>query len=460
MNELLDDDVIARLRSALDEVTADSHGLVAVQGLRQRVSAGRWMAAAAAVVLVAGAAATIASHRGRARQVSSALTEVATTAPIPRAESSVSSFPWFNLNTHDFVAGERTTGCCSSTSGPQLVMAWVRADNLAYLMVTELASGSPAPAAGSTVRAPTGHPLLVQSYGLTAAERESVADQLLGGSGLPYVLPADGWVLEAMGTTAASGDLRIYEPRYQDPLSNYRPTVTLSVGQYSGQIALLAQWPNPQRVTVAGYDGWKVTEGDGTVTVFWSVQNDDIGQVWATLRIDHVLAERADGLIADIVRDDVVQTTPTSGDESAPETNSPETIAPEVPTWDNMSSTTYRMGQLSIPAMNVDRVTTIEQGPLPGIGADGETSILWDFQTGLGPPPKDSGLEKLVVGDSIIWYGQDGTESTFEVIGSAVGIYPQAPAGADLQIRAYSAMDSPTLIVYARLVSTISGGTR
>ena len=76
MNELLDEAVVARLRSALDEVTADTHGMVAADAPRPKVSAARWMAVAAAAVLIVGAVAAIAVNRGGTNDVATAPTDV------------------------------------------------------------------------------------------------------------------------------------------------------------------------------------------------------------------------------------------------------------------------------------------------------------------------------------------------------------------------------------------------
>jgi len=307
MNELLDDvpsndPVIARLRSALDEVSADSHGLVAADAPRPSVSAGRWMAAAAAVVLIVGAVTAIAINRRNAPEVASTPTEAATTSPTTSEPELIRSVtPWFSLVAADLGPGERTLEqCCSPTPpGQELVMAWSRADPAAYLMVTEYPEPGPSFAVGATLRQGTSGMLSFVSYGLTDDERGTLSGQLVPGSGLPYVLPVDGWEMTAIGSSEGENrSVQMYTPLDQDPLSNYLPTVTMSVGEYRGELSWLAGWPDPQPVTVAGYDGWKVTEGDGTVSVFWNAGDGN----WATLRIDPTLADRTDELIAGVIK--------------------------------------------------------------------------------------------------------------------------------------------------------------
>ncbi len=303
MNELLDDvssndRVITRLRSALDEVTADPHGLVAVESPRERVSAGRWIAAAAAIVLVAGAVTAIAINRRNAPEVASVPTEVATT--IPKTEPTLirKETPWFRLTADDLVPGERVHE--QESLSKLLVMAWSRPEPLAYFSLTAYnKSQLPTFVPGATLRQGVEDGMLdFRSYGLTDDEREALADQVVPGSGLPYLLPVDGWQFTAMGYSSSEDRLeQVYTPLNQDPLSSYLPTVRMSVGEYAGQLSFLS-WPDPKSITVAGHEGWKVTGGGGWVVVFWDAGDGN----WATLTIDPQLADRADELVAGVVQ--------------------------------------------------------------------------------------------------------------------------------------------------------------
>ena len=298
MNELQDEDVIVRLRVALDEVTAESDGLVALEALRPKVSAGRWMAVAAATVLIVGALTAIAINRGGAREVSTVPTDVATTTVtepvLIRSES-----PWFRLVAADLVPGDRTHEQFGQ-EGPKLAMAWFRSKDSAYLAMTAWPESSAVDfAEDATRRVLNNAPLLFGSYGLTDGEREALADRVVLGSGLPYLLPVEGWEMTALGNTAGDSRLvQMYTPLDNDPSSSYLPTITMSVGEYRGELGLLANWPDPQPTTVAGYQGWKVIEGDGTVSAFWDLGDGN----WATLRIDAQLADRADALIAGVIQ--------------------------------------------------------------------------------------------------------------------------------------------------------------
>lgn len=300
MNEILDEDasVIARLRSALDEVTAESDGMVAVEARMPKVSAARWMAVAAAVVLIAGAVTAIAINRRNAPEVTTVPTDVATTT-VTEPVLIRSKSPWFRLVAADLVPGERTHEQLGQ-EGPKLAMAWFRSEDSAYLTMTAWPESSAVDFADdATRRVLNDAPLLFSSYGLTDGEREALADQVEMGSGLPYLLPVEGWEMTALGNTAGESRLvQMYTALNTDPLSSYMPSVTMSVGEYRGELASLATWPDPKPITVAGYEGWKVTEGDGTVSAFWDVGDGN----WATLRIDAKLADRADALIAGVIQ--------------------------------------------------------------------------------------------------------------------------------------------------------------
>lgn len=320
MNDLLDDvssndDVIARLRSALDELTTSAGDDGVPLRTPATMAPARWMAIAAAAVLVVGGVAAVAANSGNqgepvATPPTSAapITLPATTEPtLIRVET-----PFFTIGSPDLVPGERTfEQCCRAD--PQLVMAWFFSP-AGFLTLTEFPVGPVVdvfPGSDSTVREMETATLLFHSVGLSAEERDALATQLVAGSGLPYVLPVAGWGLAAMGATEGEGRLlQQYTPAVTDPVSSYLPTVTLSVGEYRGELDWLAFWPDPQQVVVAGYDGWKVTEADGTVRVFWSVGEGN----WAALRIDSTLADRADGFIAAISEIDptelVVDTVP------------------------------------------------------------------------------------------------------------------------------------------------------
>ncbi|MFI0528397.1 MAG: hypothetical protein ACH37H_19990, partial [Ilumatobacteraceae bacterium] len=118
MNELLDDlspedgAVIARVRAALDEVTAhahdhdhaQAHSLVPAEWPRSGVGAGRWLAIAAAAVLIVGAVTAIVVNRSNSTDVASTPTDAA--APTTEPVLIRSEVPWYVLASQDLVPGE------------------------------------------------------------------------------------------------------------------------------------------------------------------------------------------------------------------------------------------------------------------------------------------------------------------------------------------------------------------
>ena len=189
MNELLDDDVrdhevIARLRSALDELTAsagDDTGSVRPTGT---MTPARWLAAAAAAVLVVGAVTAVVVNRGN--QGESAATPT-TGAPItlpPTTEPTLIRVetPFFTLASPDLVPGERTfEACCAADH--LLTMVWSSGEiSPSYLTLTEYPAGPLAdvfPDEGSTVREVAASILMFRSFGLTDAERDAAWRKIL-----------------------------------------------------------------------------------------------------------------------------------------------------------------------------------------------------------------------------------------------------------------------------------------
>ena len=128
--EITDDDVIARMRSALDEVAADiDHELGAEVAPMPapRPVAGRWLAVAAAAVLVVGGVAAIAVNRGHDAPARPRRTPTALHRPDHRHAGRTPSARYV-LSLPGLVAAQplETEQCCPPTPapGPTLVMAW------------------------------------------------------------------------------------------------------------------------------------------------------------------------------------------------------------------------------------------------------------------------------------------------------------------------------------------------
>jgi len=125
-----DDEVIGRLRSALDEVhSADASAPMPIAAGARPTPNGRWFAIAAAVALVAVGVAAIAVNRGRPAPGSTDSLTATTTIEPPTTVPTVEEIDpnWFELKLADFTAGPlRTEACCPPVPapGPATVMAW------------------------------------------------------------------------------------------------------------------------------------------------------------------------------------------------------------------------------------------------------------------------------------------------------------------------------------------------
>ena len=345
MNELMDEDVIARLRSALDEVTAESDGLVAADPPRPKVSAARWMAVAAAAVLVVGAAAAIALNRGGAGEVASTPTELPTTsATEPTLIRTVA--PRYTLIAEDLVPSQVETVPNALTNEMSVVWA-LSGDPVQGLFIVRSGPGSPnlAPADTSIAdytmigeEAVTGY-----SYGIGLQEQRHLLAQVQPGSGLPWLLPVEPWTYLGMGTGNDG-------PTYAQTFSSDIGSVILDVGPLANQFLTLASVGTIDSATVAGHEGWKATNAEG-VYVLWPA--GDSGQ-WASMTVPASLADRIDGLIAAVVE---------IPEEAANQPTIDTVLAPTVDTA--VADTT--------PTPSVADTFSIEGDPLPMFNAAAAT---------------------------------------------------------------------------------------
>lgn len=463
MNDVLDDGaghgrspddsvVIARLRSALDELTAgaDVDSVPSPAPAGGRLTTGRWLAIAAATILVVGAATAVVVNRNHAPETASSPTEVATTAPAPTTTATEPTLirivtPWYTLVSPDLVPGEIATVPNQLTD--ETSVAWALGGNpVDGLFILRSGPGSPDMAPADTSLA--GYQMIgdqavaVSSYGIDAQQQADLMAQVQPGSGLPWVLPVDGWTYLGMGTGNDG-------PTQQQTYSSGSGTVTIEIGPLANQFLTLATVGDIQEVVVTGRNGWKATNDNG-IYVLWPA--GDSGQ-WASLTISESLADRVDGLIAAVAEVDPTQPTV----ESVPV---PDTSAGAV------------VGQLVVPSIDIDWFVVglgddlaasaeagpvLIEGPSPDAASTDSMSIVWGNRTTHGAPFFD--IDLLLVGDTIRWEGQDGT-ATFEVLGSASGADPDAlavPAGTALELRAYTPKYTKreTLVVFARRVDLI-----
>jgi hypothetical protein len=288
-----DDQVIARLRGALDEVTSAAGNdeiplRIAPNGRRRLMVVAGSAAACVALLAVAVWAVTRRSPEPVAGEpeptsLTVAATSPSTTAP-PATTAPEELSMRFRLISPDLVP--------DAPSRPTVVLpfwsaVWQRTGDAGGLLMLAVTDQPVVDSSTATVRndiTPAGQTMYVWSAGLTLDEQELAAAAIVPGSGLPFVLPDDGWNLLA----GNSGTQVVSQQQY----SSQQRSVVLTEGPYAGQFDAFAG-ATATSVTVAGHAGWKAVFADGGAEVIWKV--DDL---WVSMRITAELADRVDGLIA------------------------------------------------------------------------------------------------------------------------------------------------------------------
>ena len=384
-----DAELVARIRVALDEVAATSSAGSAVGGggrigSRPRMW-GRIAAAAAVIAVGVVAVAVLRPDRRDPLQPTTDSTD-ATGATDPGPSSSDGPLPYFLAIGEEFPPGEITVAdtCCAGTG--TMMTAWARGgDPAAGLLVAwtaplysdylpdlpgEVTTVTTADSSISTV-----------SLGLSASEREDLTAQITPGSGLTWILPAEGW--EWLGFTMAAD---------QPALEQSFGAVTLSSRVSLEAFIELTTATAAEAVTVAGEPGWSFRLPDGSTEVVW---RDPRSGLWSSLSVPADLAARVDELTAAVEMN-------TAGEESADATTSTVQAEP--------------LGRLVIDAIGLDWVVggspalDAKEGPAWG-WADGVMFIVGNRTTYGAPFLR---LDELQPEDVITLETTDGPR-TFEV---------------------------------------------
>ena len=248
---LTDEQVIDRLRMALDEVaTAAIPETTNVVTLRRTEHhRARWLAVAAATVLVAGGVVALATRGdGQPAPATTPTTpEPDTTGVPPTTQAPDKGSMPLAIVSPDFVGGEVVTVDRPGIGG--FAMAWTRdtADGTDILILST---------------SPDAAEPYVTGYGLTDAEIADLTAQLAPGSGLPYVLPVDGWVESQYGDPDLLGE----------PLSGIRVrtgTGSPVVSPLDGTVRFVGELPSYGETLILEHpDGYhSVIAGLGQVNV-------------------------------------------------------------------------------------------------------------------------------------------------------------------------------------------------
>lgn len=352
-----DEQIIARVRAALTEVDATRTVAVAPAPTsgwgRQRL-----LAVAATVVLVGGAVTAVVVNLSNRDGVSPAAggdTTAVTMVPSPEL-----TMPYF-LAAADLAPGPVLATTSEPVNG-EYTLVWARHGDLAdaalMLHAYELDQlEAPDVGENETVRTVEGAGLLFASYGLTAAEREALAVQVVPGSGLPWILPVEDWEL-----------MELYAPT-DGMEQTFGGTATLAVGALT-QFLFVLEPTAPVGITnatVAGEPAWTLTSTEGGAVVVW--RDPTTSGRWVSLRIPASMADRVDGLIAAIV-----PATPADGEATA-------STVPTPGPWVGEVSIETAVSSYALPTLETTDADPAIGQPMPPIRLTDGTTLTVDTPT-------------------------------------------------------------------------------
>ena len=285
--------VIARLRSALDEVVEGDGDGTGDGGNHGLAFAGppslpthrplRVLAVATAIVVLGVSTGWIIVVRGDRTKQSSPLDtaqhETSVSAPTTSlTPKTISGANWYAI----FAAGlspepitvvalPRSYPCCPST-----VMAWAAKsgyqDGILLLLAQPTQSGADV--------------VKIMSFGLSNARTAELTSEIVPGSGLPYELPDPAMGLIGVGLDGAGA---MVSQRYVGGADS----VTMSVGDYRGQLTPIVLGAGLHPVDVAQQRGYRYADEHG-VHIVWRTQTGR----WATLDITQGLIDREAEIVA------------------------------------------------------------------------------------------------------------------------------------------------------------------
>jgi hypothetical protein len=439
MNDMLtdtmsDDAVIARLRSALDEVATTGGPITAetpdgfdasVLPLRT-ASAGRrpartWIGVAAATVVLMGGAGWALSQRTSPTATGADTTLDSTpsvTDPTATPLPDTGDAPWYTVGLADAVPGGISTATSDDPSGG-FTQSWVingpngdtTSLGLLIIDVSYTDVGLPPDQSIYTeTDAPQGTAWLLTDPGSPTSGSPSLVWQRTDGTAWSVTQAGLIGPADADGSAFADYVFQVQRGTFNDLLSNpderaewvgASPTnqrtdytqsyavggvdtaIVLRVGNTS-PLNALATATGIADTSVAGNRAWRGTQADGETTVVWVVDGSTIPatsatpqQWWGILRISPVLGDRVDEVLAS-----VTMATPPSG-PSTPD--SAVTIDTSVPLIDQASgkpadAPSYVLDDPAFSVEGTDGVLDLGAGTMP-------RGAVWTVdQTDLGAP--------------------------------------------------------------------------
>lgn len=324
------DDVVRRLRGALDELTADitettvaDHPSARVRELRQRPNRRAWLvpsaAAAAVVAVVAGIVVVGNRDDGGPTGPPVSVPDTGVTVPVEQTVAGATFAPLDGLEpagvpTFNTVMTAPLGAVWVSVDGPDDWFVAVRQESDRDLPPGTLDGGvelEPVDVGGRTLYVdpdngsgsptvyewrPDGQLYVVEGYGLASESLVEFAASIQPGSGVPFVLTSD-------DPEFSGADLAILDPRpayVSQPWTLDAATVTLSAatGGLARHLAdLAATTLTVEPVTVASEPGYRIGASDGTHVLWPSAASDN---VWVSATIP--TNDRVDEVIGSVVQ--------------------------------------------------------------------------------------------------------------------------------------------------------------
>jgi hypothetical protein len=404
-----DDAVIARLRSALDEVAATTDDTVVAlrTSAPRRRSARTWLGVAAATTMLLGGAGWALSQRTSPTATGTTTIDSTPSVTDPAVTSvpDTGDAPWYTVGLADAVPGDISTSTVDDVGSSGFSQSWIISgangdtSSLGLLMISvrydEL--GLPTDSNYTEIDAPQGTAWLLTDPGSPTSGSPELIWQRDDGT-VWFVIQA-GLIgpADADGSAFADYVFQVQRGTFNDLLSNpderaewvgASPTnqrtdytqsyavggpdalVWLGVGNTS-PLNALANATGIADTSVAGNRAWRGTQADGETTVVWGIDGSTIPatsatpqQWWGILRISPVLGDRVDEVLAS-----VTMATPPSG----PSTPDPAvTIDTSVPTFDPApmpaDAPSYVLDDPAFTVETTDGVLDLGAGTMPRSG--------------------------------------------------------------------------------------------
>jgi hypothetical protein len=171
--------------------------------------------------------------------------------------------------------------CCPTGElpGPSTVMAWAASNGFENGILLLLAEPT---GSGPDVRK-------FMSYGLSDVRTNELKNEVVAGSGLPYVLPDPTMELVGFGLDG-------FGARTVQSYASSSGNATISVGDYRGQLTPIVLGAGLHPVQIAGITAYRYTDFNG-IHLVWRTHAGS----WAQLDIDQGLADRESEIIGSVV---------------------------------------------------------------------------------------------------------------------------------------------------------------